>query len=262
MHNRSAKPSLKQSMLVLAVLAGPSQAAVVDHPVFSVGGVVVVWGGNGAGNASVNDFIVSTPTGTVDLIAGDVQPVITGTLNNVSEVSSMLEVSGQTLNDEGVSGVLDAGDSFTAFAPSETINTTVDTIQSSFYVASNTGFEIRAQATLDSGNSDAGASLSDIYRTMIISKSGTDGGINYGVSAQYPHSGDSPISGVVNNGFLNNLATQRPVFQGDRATALISGNIASQSVRFTNTYELPSNVGFEAGAKQIAANVVYTIAIP
>lgn len=267
LHHKNKIKAFSTGLLALPLLFLPfAHGAVVDRPAFSVGGVVIVWGGDGAGNARVNDFIIAASDGSsLDLIGSDVTPVVTGSLDSFSTVSAAsLAVSGQTLNDQGTIGVLDAGDSFAEFSPSETVTTRLDRLSSSFYVASNTAFSIKAIATLDTVNSSSQANLNDIYRTMTVRQSGTDaeGTLSYGSSSQYPHSDDSPLGGVINNGFLNTLSTEKLVFQGDRATAIDSGTIADQSVRFTNTYEMASGDGFEVGTKKITANVVYTVAIP
>lgn len=242
---------------------GFAQASIVDRPLFTISGVVIVWGGDGSGSASVGDFIVnSASSGSIDLINASVQPVITGTLTNaLASPSSNLSVSGQTLNDQGVVGELDVGDSYSTFSPNEEVTTSLGKFQSSFYVASNTAFTIRAQATLDTTASSLGASLSDVYRTLVIERFGTDGGLSYGLSSQFPHSGNTSTSGVLNNGFLNALSSETLVFQGDRSTAIGSGSIADQSVRFTNTYEIAAG-GFEVDKSSLVANVVYTVAIP
>ena len=262
--HKNNKIALFQLILATTALTAVeyTQASIVDHPVFTISGVVVVWGGDGSGNASVGDFIINSASGSVDLVAGNVQPVLTGTLTNaLASTSTDISVSGQTLNDQGELGVLDVGDSYSAFSPGEVVTTSLAKFQSSFYVASNTAFTIRAQATLDTDASSVDASLGDVYRTLIVEKSGTDSGLNYGSSSQYPHSGDTNTSGVLNNGFLNALTSETLVFQGDRSTAVAGGTIADQSVRFTNTYEV-ANGGFELDANNLVANVVYTVAIP
>lgn len=253
-----------QFLLTTTALSACSfaQASIVDTPVFTVTGVVIVWGGDGSGNASVGDFIVNSGSGSLDLINAGVQPVITGTLTSaLVSPSSDLSVSGQTLDDQGVVGELDVGDSYSSFSPNEQVTTSIGKFQSSFYVASNTAFTIRAKATLDTATSSAGASLSDVYRTLVIDRFGTDGGLSYGLSSQFPHSGNTSTSGVLNNGFLHGLTSETMVFQGDRSTAVGSGTIADQSVRFTNIYEIAAG-GFEVDKSSLVANVVYTVAIP
>ena len=267
MPNENKKNNVLQNLLLIMLAAGVgmAKAAIIDQPSFTVAGVVIVWGGDGAGGASVNDFIIANSDGSsVDLIESDVTPVITGSLDSFSSITSgSLDVTGQTLDDQGVIGALDAGDSFSAFSPSETITSSIPALSSSFYVASNTAFSIRAVATLDTENSSENARLGDITRYMTISRQGTDaeGTLSYGNSAQLPYSGNASEA-IINNGFLSKLSTEKAVFQGDRATANGTGTLADQSVRFTNTYEMADGDGFEYGTRKVAARVVYTVAIP
>ena len=262
------------SILAISSVAGlihEASAAVVDRPTFRTRGVVIVWGGStGGGVPTVNDLYIENDSGGyTDLVAGDVQPVITGTLTPVSEyaLSSSMSVSNQTIVDDG-NGVLDANDSLSPFSPTESITMDYQSVfTSSFYVASNIAFSIDAVAQVDTAASDSDAGLEVIYRTMHIERSGlvVDGGsMRFGDAAQYPHSDNNSAGGVVRaaSGFLNKLETKQTVFVGNRGTAAGPGTIADQSVRFTNTYEFPANLAFHKGATQITASVVYTVAVP
>ncbi|MCB1756654.1 MAG: hypothetical protein KDJ38_14115 [Gammaproteobacteria bacterium] len=256
--------NLKKAALAAAVAASlgagsAANASIVDNPVFKVLGAVVVWGGDGSGSAaSVQDFIVGSGASAVDLIAGDVTPVMTGTLNSFAPTAGgMLNIDGVSV-DSNSDGVLDASDTLSAFSPTSALSNSNGLQQSSFYVASNTPFNIKAIAVLDTANSTTGASLGSIDRTMSIATSGTAGSIAFGSKAQHPHSGGNGIS---MNGGLNNLSTEQLVFTGDQRTASDAGSIADQSVQFTNTYAV-SNQGLESGISQVAATVTYTIAMP
>ncbi len=252
---------------VTAVLSAGSSAhaSIIDAPVFKILGAVVVWGGDGTGTgASVQDFIVN-PSGTnVDIISGNVTPVMTGTLDSYAPTgdASLLTVSNTTFNDNNTNGIMDAGDTFAPFSPTETIGHSVGSQSSSFYVASNTSFDIKAVAVLDAGNSSAGASLSDISRSMTVSASGNAGSIAFGSAAQFPHSGATSTSGVSQDGGLDLISSETTVFTGDQRTASASGTIAEQSVQFTNSYTINSAVGLAAGTSEVAATVTYTVAIP
>ncbi len=227
-------------------LITPAQASVTDKPRFQIGGVVIVWGGDGAGKVQVSDFIFSRPAAdAVDLIAGHVQPVITGTLYTHSAHPGYGELGRDS-----------------AFSPLQSVNTRTDIVQNSFYVASNTAFHIRAVLELDDHTEDIAAGLGKIVRTLTIERTGVDSGLSYGSAAQYPHSGSTSHSGVVNNGPLHNLLHGQLVFAGDRATATHAGTVADQSVRFTNTYEVIGTSGFEEGVNRILDCVIYTVAIP
>lgn len=262
------------SFLVVSTLAGlvaQAQAAVVDRPTFRTRGMVIVWGGsNGGGVPLVNDLYIENDSGGyTDLISGDVQPVITGTLTPVSDVvlNSSISVSNQTIEDDG-NGVLDANDSLSPFSPQETLTLDYESVfKSSFYVASNIAFSIQAVAQIDGAASDADAELVDIIRTMEVERSGLveeSGTLRFGDAARFPHTDNHPYAGVVmsNNGYLSKLATKQTVFAGNRGTADGPGTIAEQSVRFTNTYEIPAGQAFHKGAMAISASVVYTVAVP
>ncbi|MDO6459879.1 hypothetical protein Q4485_04170 [Granulosicoccaceae sp. 1_MG-2023] len=257
------------ALSALTGLIAEAGAAVLDRPAFSSRGMVIVWGGTtGGGAPSVNDLYLDNGDGVYsDLISGDVQPVITGTLTPVSESvqSSGLSVAGDVLADG--EGVLDAQESLAPFSPDEVISLDYErTVTSSFYVASNVGFSIYAQASIDTANSDASAGLDDIYRIMRVERSGSvDGGsLRFGDAAQYPHSGDHSLAGVVDEmgDYLNSYETEQAVFVGDRGTAAAPGTIADQSVRFTNYYRIPAGLEFHDGAMMITANVIYTVAVP
>lgn len=262
------------SILAISSVAGlihEASAAVVDRPSFRTRGMVIVWGGStGGGVPTVNDLYIENDSGGyTDLVAGDVQPVITGTLTPVSEhaLSSSMSASNQTIVDDG-NGVLDANDSLSPFSPEESITVDYESVfKSSFYVASNIAFSIDAVAQLDSSVSDGNASLSSIIRNLRVERSGfvdENGTLRFGDSAQFPHTDGYPTAGVVeeSEGYLNLLETKTTVFSGNRGTAAGPGTIADQSVRFTNTYKIPANAAFHNGAMQISASVVYTIAVP
>ncbi len=263
------KKSLQRAALAAAITASlgatsAANASIIDNPVFKLLGAVVVWGGDGTGTGgSVQDFIINAGGSNLDLIAGDVTPVMTGTLDSYAPTGdlSLITVTGgdAAWNDANSNGVMDAGDSFSPFLPTETIGHSVALQQSSFYVASNTPFDVKATAALDAGNSSATALLSDISRTMDIAVSGSAGSIAFGSAAQHPHSGSA---GVTGNGTLDTISTETVVFSGDQKTANAAGTIAEQSVQFTNTYSITDTVGLEAGTSQVAATVTYTVAIP
>ena len=147
-----------------AMMASTATASVIDRPFFQVLGVVVVWGADGNTSTSdapiVSDFIVGLgAAGGTDLIAGDVHTVLTGTLDPIDSTSTDINtagfdpvtgaVSGGVFTDTaaGTTGVLDASDTLSAFeidANTDVNGIGNDTHTSSFYVASNTNFEIRA----------------------------------------------------------------------------------------------------------------------
>ncbi len=261
------KNSFKKIALATAIttsmgLGSAANASIIDAPVFKILGAVVVWGGDGTGaTGSVQDFIINTGGGNIDLIAGNVTPVMTGTLDSYAPSGdiSLLTVTNTAFNDANSNGVMDAGDSFAAFSPTETMGNSLALQQSSFYVASNTPFNIEAIAVLDAGNSSATAQLSDITRNLTVVTNGNAGAIAFGSAAQHPHSAGN---GVSLDGGLDGIVAQSTIFTGDQRTANAVGTIAEQSVQFTNTYAIDDSAGLEAGITQVAATVTYTVAIP
>lgn len=258
MYTNSLKKAALATAIVTSLGAGSvANASIIDQPVFQIMGAVVVWGGDGNGTAgSVRDFIIDHASGDIDLIAGDVQPVMTGNLDDFSP-NPHGTTSGIDLDSNG-DGVIDGSDSLTEFGPTEGgLAVSASAVQeSSFYVASNTTFSISATAV---ATGDA-TSLEKIERTMAISVSGDDG-IPYGTAARLPYTGPAE-SHILLEGTIDQL-TGGDVFVGDASTAQGAGSIAEQSVRFTNSYSLTNDgADFSNGPAVYSADVTYTIAIP
>lgn len=268
--------------LLLAPLAGSvARAGVVDNPSLRAMGIVIIWGADAAGSAGaapvVSDFVIDTGTGNtatssgdLDLIAGDVHTVVTGTLTPVAAAGTgangsplRLRIPGpDIITDSENDGVLDARDTFDAFTINN--NADVDTfraeIWSSFYVASNTAFSIDAQAAPTGPTTPA--EFNNIRLRVRVTPNGNDG-LAFGSAAQFPHSTGATGGGVPNNRRLSNYETPARVFRGNQATALTRGSIADQSVRFdlryrfnTGTYDLSE------GVIDAAAEVTYTVYVP
>lgn len=292
------KMSLKKLALAggvaSALMAGTAYASVIDRPFFQVLGVVVVWGADSAGNAPVvSDFVLLTPasgTAGADLISGDVTAVVTGSLTPISatgvggagsDVSGVTAVpaGGGVYADDNANGVLDAGDSLTAFGIDAA--TDVDGLigpashESSFYVASNAAFDIYAESTGLGGSGElfAATNYEDIKLAMSIDVTGNvvDGdatSLEFGSAAQNPTGGD-PLDGFVTSvddlSDINGAASQ--VFQGGQRTAASVGSLSEQSVRFNSVYTLDSGAGvggydLSQGAGTVFADVTYTIFVP
>ncbi|MDO6460100.1 hypothetical protein Q4485_05295 [Granulosicoccaceae sp. 1_MG-2023] len=250
------KAALSAAVLATLGAVTTANAAVVDQPSFKVLPVVVVWGGDGAGNAQVADFLVGS--GTNDLITADVTPVMTGSLSAFAptadgEVSVTENGDLLAYTDVNNSGVLDAGDSMTAFAPTATISAGGSVLESSFYVASNTGFSINAAVTNPSGD------LSKVTHSIDVTQSGEDDGQTFGSAAK-------PTSelGLTNYGGSTLDALSGTVLTVANATADAAGTIAEQSIRIDNTYALDTSAGGleKDPSTDIVADVTYTIAIP
>ena len=263
---------------VAAAIAAPaSQASIVDHPFFRVLGVVIVWGADSSGAAPIaSDFVLmnsASATAGNDLIGTDVHAVVTGSLAAIPAAGvdgSLMGITGATSG--GVfddttgtaAGYLDAADSLTAFG----LDTTTDvelsgnSVTHSFYVASNTAFDIKAVTAVDAANSSgdlAALGLAAIGYDLAVTVSGDDG-LAFGGNAQDPGTGGTgPVTGTdlatINTGY---------VFDGGQRTASSTGAIAGQSVRFDATYTLGSATAYDLsmGTGSLAADVTYTIFVP
>lgn len=254
MLNRNFKKAALITAIAAIGISSAANASIIDKPVFKILGAVVVWGGNAAGTAGeVNDFMIKSGTTDLDLISGNVRPVITGQLTNFAPTASdQLALDGISI-DSNSDGVLDASDTLAAFAPTKELGSLQSTQSSSFYVASNTSFTINAVAT-----ANPGTDLSEITRTMTVLSSGSAGTIAFGSKSQIPNS----ANGIAENGTLDKLATVQDVYTANRKTATGKGTIAEQSVQFTNVYQLANDDGLAAEVGSLGAEITYTIAMP
>jgi hypothetical protein len=210
-----------------------------------------------------------------DLITTDVHAVVTGSLTAVptDTVGSILSIDENGTNtslDADSSGFLDANDSLTAFSLSANTNLSIhedDAVKHSFYVASNTAFDIKAVANTSTTEGDIGSlGLAGIGYSLKVTQSGNDG-LAFGSSAQFPHTGASTTSGITAGiDDLGDISSEAYVFNGDQRTASANGGIASQSVRFDATYSLQDSAGnpydLSMGTGLLAADVTYTIWSP
>lgn len=266
------------------VTATAAYASVLDRPFFKVLGVVIVWGAddydeNTGAAPVVSDFVLMSGTsGTAgdDLIADDVYAVVTGSLDPISDgttnpgegelISVDNATSGGTLTDDG-DGVLDADDTLTAFGLSATTDVSLDTNEhaSSFYVASNTDFDIYAQSSNLTRTGDfLSLDESNITFEMEVTTSGDDG-LAFGSASQDPSTGGTGYVTTVDDlGDMSGADTK--VFDGGQRTAASVGTIAEQSVRFDMTYTLDDGAGngydLSMGAGSIQADVTYTVYVP
>jgi len=295
-----------------AMMASTSYASVIDRPFFQVLGVVVVWGADGFDDASgtqapiVSDFVVGLgAAGGTDLIAGDVTTVLTGSLTPIGAAGNGVDastfdpitgqVTGGVFDDStgSVSGLLDVGDSLSAFEIDE--NTDVDGVgstshASSFFVASNTDFEIRATRTaatvtgaltgVDAGGSVVPLDTSNISWDMSVTTNGdaaSNGGLRFGedatgtLVAQDPTGAASGVATLASlDAISDDVAAPTTVFVGGQRTAAQRGTLVEQSVRFDVEYNLDTDLsttgdqGFDlsTGVGTISSDVTYTIFVP
>lgn len=273
---RKAMSLFGVAMLLFVALSTPpltpdTEASVLDNLFFKVLGLTLVWGGDSVGTAPVvSDFVLMTsPSGTAgdDITPGDVFPVITGTLDPVPvsgapdegyPIEVINQTSGGIFTDDG-DGVLDAGDTLTAFGIDITTDLATDStsLSRSFYVASNTAFDINAEASIASNT--LSAALGDIgFNCNGITTNGTDGIITFGGNSQDPTTGGAgftcpgDLSGLGGGGSI--------IFDGGRATAASVGTIATQSVRFDFDYNFTYDLSMGIGDFDV--DVVYTIFVP
>ena len=257
------------SAAVVMAFGSAAQASVIDRPFFKVLGTVVVWSAtDNSGNAVVHDFILGT-TGSPDLIAGDGNAVVTGTLVPLdqSTVGSAFDANG----DGNLDNPLTVADS---------VDAQVGEYLSSYHVASNTPFNIEAVADQFVATGDFDESVGgetpaaydalhadNISLALAVSQTGTSGSVNFGSAAQLPYSNASTAFGAFETGTtLDNILTSSDVFAGDQRTASTAGTIAEQSVRFDATYNLQDNSGnaydMSMGFGELQARVTYTVYVP
>lgn len=258
-----------------AAVATPAHASIVDRPHFKVLGVVIVWAADDStGNTPIaTDFVIDDSVGGVatsdtDLIGGsalDGRTVVTGSLTPTNDSSSTAALGDiLTIDDDGddtngVTQSIDTGTptSFGAFdVTGESLGGDL-THESSFFVASNTAFNINGVATAVTESGDF--LMSDISYSMDVTLSGTaaNDGIDFGSSAQDP---GGTFGSFAN---LGALTGSTPVYVGGDRTAGSAGSITAQSVRFDATYELgTSGYDLSMGAGEVEAEVVYTVYVP
>ena len=271
--------------------ATSAYASILDRPFFKVLGVVVVWGSDGVNGTDdapvVNDFVLLTPANSGaagdDLIGGagvnDGATVVTGTLEAIVDTDPNVETGGTavdpvtgtgagTYGDDDADGVLSAGDSLSVFGLDATTDVgagMVNEHNSSFYVASNAAFDIYAESSAftmtGDFDTDATLTMANITYEMAFGADEILGGMAIGTNAN-----DAPgtVQTVADLSVMDGTPTM--VYQGTSRTANARGNLASQSVRFDNTYTLDDGTGLgydlSMGSGTVQADVTYTIYVP
>lgn len=259
--------SFRKTLLAGAVMAAstiaislPASASVVDRPHFKVLGLVIVWSGDGSGGAIANDFVI----GSTDLIGGAAQDgttVVTGSLDLTSDASVAAGTAGDVLDlTVGAASPISIDETTTSLTAFDPTNATVTgealSYESSFYVASNTAFNINAVATETTQSGDF--EMDDVAYDLDVTPSGTDDGLAFGGSAQDPQGTFNPVTD------FSALDGSTDVYEGGRRTAASSGSIVAQSVRFDATYSLNNETAYDLsqGAGELEAEVVYTVYVP
>jgi hypothetical protein len=138
--------------------------------------------------------------------------------------------------------------------PSHIVQTAHLDPSSTFYVASNTAFNI--DAALANPVSDTSEALRASLLIEVDIRG--DGTVPFGTKAQYPHTGGARGGLPANTITLADLRQSTRVFTGNQRTAKSPGSIAEQSVRFTMSTQ--NTIGAES--KAYAHGIVYTVFIP
>ena len=273
-HKRPALERLGAACLGLGLcLIAPANADTLDRPHFKVAGVAIVWAADSTGATPIaSDFVIGGNGSNSDLIGSDVHTVVTGTLDALDE--SFADGTGATLRIQNLPGsgnqTTRQGDRFTSstdvlnpfqIGSNTDVRTIRSDILSSFYVASNSAFNIDVIASAIGDPTD----LSLIRLRMRIAESGNDDGLSFGSAAQIPHTGNTIRSGVQWGGYrrLSTLTGGRDIFRGNRRTAAANGTIADQSVRFDVDYRWNTgNIDLSDGTFDVEAEVIYMVYIP
>ena len=280
---------LRKLLAATTLLAGasmvPGHTAIVDNPHFKVLGLVIVWGaddyaGTGTSSPVVSDFILDTfDDGTngdgteagssdVDLISGDVHTVVTGSLTPTSDADASASAFDVIEAGSSFASVTAATTGFNAFDLTDTTTIAAEgaQIESSFFVASNVGFGIDADA--DVVGTAVNFELADIGFEMDVTVAGSvdNGGtpFAFGGDAQLPVASGDVADGLQGVTTLADIEAASPVFRADQRTAATPGSIADQSVRFDVTYTLGGTDGYDLsmGAGEIETNVTYRVYVP
>ena len=272
---------------LLAGLIGTARASVIDRPFFRANSLVIIFSGgdfieNNGEAPLVHDFIlldnVASGTEGNDLNAQDGVPV-NFPFDPISDGTSggwPFQISGQTFggayNNNPTFQLLDANDSYSAFGIDNT--TDIDLLGTNirfawFFVASNTAFDIYAEASNLVRNGDFSAlDIDNIgYQLLEFSPASASIGQNSQLASV---GGDGIIIGSNATGFtLDDIsAGQTKVYDGGRRTARQPGSIAQQATGFASVYRLRgspitgTNYDFSLGTGILSADVTYTVFAP
>lgn len=284
-----SKTALKLTAGVcLAVgLGGSVMAAVQDRPFFRATSVVIVFSGgdfieNGGQAPLAHDFVlldnVASDTAGQDIIAAD-GVTVNFPFDPISSGSSggwPFEITGQTFGGNYTNNpsfqMLDSNDSYTAFGLND--QTDIDLLGNQvrfawFFVASNTAFDIYAQASNLSATGDFTGLGYDNIRYQLIVRSPASTSI--GQASQNPSVGGSGVV-IGRTAVGDSLDDLQPaavkVYDGGRKTARVPGSIAAQSVGFASVYRLQGSpitgatYDLSMGTGKLSADVTYTIYAP
>ncbi|MEL7043154.1 MAG: hypothetical protein AAGL90_16670 [Pseudomonadota bacterium] len=237
-----------------ASFIAPTQASIIDRPHFKVEPIIIVWatGATNDGSAIASDFIVGSES--TDLISTDGSAVQTGTLNRsvdaIGTLGNVLDAGGNAIDTDDL-----AGSTFSAFdVTSANVSGSGLEWTSSFYVASNTAFDIMAEVTNETIDGDDFALDQIGFALSAFSTAHDVGTIDVADNAQDPQ-GTFPAI----DSFDDLTGGEVLVYDGTRRTAAASGSITEQSVRFDAIYTFLENAyDLSDGSGAISADVTYT----
>lgn len=272
---------------LIVFLLGQAWASVIDRPFFRANALVIIFSGgdfveNNGEAPLVHDFVllddVTSGNEGNDLIAQDGVPV-NFPFDPISDGTSggwPFQITGQTFggvyNNNPTFQLLDANDSYTAFGINN--STDIDLLGSNFrfaffFVASNTAFDIYAEASnlVRSGDFSALDFNNIGYQLVELSPASPTIGQNSQLASV---GGNGIIIGNNATGFsLQDIsAGQTKVYDGGRRTARLPGSIAQQATGFASVYRLRgspitgTNYDFSLGTGILSADVTYTIFAP
>ena len=298
--NKMRVGRLKTYVITTALLSlvGVASASVLDRPFFNANATVIVFGADGfneeGGTAPVVfDFLnldfgvsgqaapdlISFDGRTINFNAGRFNPIFSEQAGG-NEFQINDAVSGGEFNTAAPNQILNADDSYNAFVLDDV--TDIDLLNggaraSRFYVASNSAFDIFAQADnlTTSGTFDT-LDLSNIRYRLRFQVTGGGGEGRWGVNAQDPSIGgqgivigeDQDIANAPRATLDDISAGPTQVFDGGQRTAARPGGIISQAVSFQSRYNLlgadinANNYDLSLGAGTIAADITYTVYVP
>ena len=272
---------------VLPVLLMQADASVIDRPFFRANALVIIFSAsdfieNNGEAPIVNDFVlldnVASGTAGNDLIAQDGVPV-NFPFDPISDGTSggwAYQITGQTFGGTYENNpsyqMLDANDSYTAFGIDN--GTDIDLLGTQvrfawFFVASNTAFDIYAEASnLVTSGDFTGMGYENIGYQLVERSPASP---SIGQRAQLASVGGNGIV-IGSNWFGFSLddisAGQTKVYDGGRKTARDPGSIVQQATGFASVYRLRgssvngNDYDFSMGTGILSADVTYTIFAP
>lgn len=219
------RPSLIFALAVMLAntICVPAFASIEHRVAFKVEGTVILWGETHTAADIQQSVEFQSADDLIQPVSYDAPIATTGTLVPIAAANLL------------------AANAF-PLAQSETSGHT-------FYVASNTAFNIR---------SDVSAVSEGLRDTVNVDISVSAGQGHYGKSAQLPHTTNNGVTAGIHT--LRDMQASPVIYSGTRKTAVRPGSIADQSVRFDIEYTASAD---ENHARAFASqDVVYTVYIP